>query len=164
MWEKILSSQFSPPKPWNHMCTAPKLNSTKLYSLLCPQAPDFSDKHVFGIPLSVMVQRTGQPLPQCVLYAMRYLRRTSQKSVGIFRKSGVKSKIQQLRDHLEENPGSWQLCHIVIWLTQGLLYKRTCTAIFQRELVKAIVCFFNRKTQFETVKHYRLTWVKMSLD
>ncbi|GFS12048.1 rho GTPase-activating protein 7 [Elysia marginata] len=68
------------------------------------KAPDFSDRTVFGVPLSVMVQRTGQPLPQCVLYAMRYLRRTSQTSIGIFRKSGVKSKIQQLRDHLEAHP------------------------------------------------------------
>lgn len=68
------------------------------------KAPDFSDRTVFGVPLSVMVQRTGQPLPQCVLYAMRYLRRTSQGSIGIFRKSGVKSKIQQLRDHLEAHP------------------------------------------------------------
>ncbi|XP_012946187.1 rho GTPase-activating protein 7 [Aplysia californica] len=68
------------------------------------KSPDFSDKNVFGIPLSVMAQRTGQPLPQCVLYAMRYLRRTAQRSVGIFRKSGVKSKIQQLRDHLESHP------------------------------------------------------------
>ncbi|KAH9519900.1 StAR- lipid transfer protein 13 [Bulinus truncatus] len=66
--------------------------------------PDFNDKNVFGVPFTVMAQRTGQPLPQCVLYAMRYLRRTSQNAVGIFRKSGVKSKIQQLRDHLEAHP------------------------------------------------------------
>ncbi|RUS85538.1 hypothetical protein EGW08_006681, partial [Elysia chlorotica] len=68
------------------------------------KTPDFSERTVFGVPLSVMVQRTGQPLPQSVLYAMRYLRRTSQASIGIFRKSGVKSKIQQLRDHLEAHP------------------------------------------------------------
>lgn len=54
-----------------------------------------------------MAQWTGQPLPQCVLYAMRYLRRTSPHAVGIFRKSGVKSKIQQLRDELEAHPGEW---------------------------------------------------------
>ncbi|XP_059147333.1 uncharacterized protein LOC131935064 [Physella acuta] len=68
------------------------------------RSPDFSDKNVFGVPFNVMAQRTGQPLPQCVLYAMRYLRRTCQTAVGIFRKSGVKSKIQQLRDHLEAHP------------------------------------------------------------
>ncbi|CAL1531365.1 unnamed protein product, partial [Lymnaea stagnalis] len=68
------------------------------------KAPDYSDKNVFGVPFTLMAQRTGQPLPQCVLYAMRYLRRTSQNAVGIFRKSGVKSKIQQLRDHLEAHP------------------------------------------------------------
>ncbi|CAG5126235.1 unnamed protein product, partial [Candidula unifasciata] len=68
------------------------------------KAPDFNEKNVFGVPLSVMAQRTGQPLPQCVLYAMRYLRRTCPSAVGLFRKSGVKSKIQQLRDYLEAHP------------------------------------------------------------
>nr|KAI8756349.1 rho GTPase-activating protein 7 [Biomphalaria glabrata] len=72
--------------------------------LMKKKPPDFSGKNVFGVPFTVMAQRTGQPLPQCVLYAMRYLRRTSQNAVGIFRKSGVKSKIQQLRDHLEAHP------------------------------------------------------------
>ncbi|BFZ24549.1 hypothetical protein BsWGS_27588 [Bradybaena similaris] len=68
------------------------------------KALDFIDRRVFSVPLTVVAQRTGQPLPQCVLYAMRYLRRTSPSAVGIFRKSGVKSKIQQLRDHLETHP------------------------------------------------------------
>ncbi|CAG5124821.1 unnamed protein product, partial [Candidula unifasciata] len=69
-----------------------------------PKIADFIDRKVFGVPLNVMAQRTGQPLPQCVLHAMRYLRRTSPNAVGIFRKSGVKSKIQQLRDYLEAHP------------------------------------------------------------
>ena len=65
----------------------------------------YCDKNVFGVPFTVMVQRTGQPLPQCVLYAMRYLRKTAQDAVGIFRKSGVRSRIQKLRDLVEANPG-----------------------------------------------------------
>ena len=69
------------------------------------KAPHFSDKNVFGVPFTIMLQRTGQPLPQCVLYAMRYLRKTSHDALGIFRKSGVRSRIQKLRDLVESNPG-----------------------------------------------------------
>lgn len=69
------------------------------------KSPQLSDRNVFGVPLTVMLQRTGQPLPQCVLYAMRYLRRTAQDAVGIFRKSGVRSRIQKLRDIVEACPG-----------------------------------------------------------
>ncbi|XP_076446493.1 rho GTPase-activating protein 7-like isoform X2 [Babylonia areolata] len=68
------------------------------------KAPQFSEKNVFGVPFTVMLQRTGQPLPQCVLYAMRYLRKTSHDAIGIFRKSGVRSRIQKLRDMVEACP------------------------------------------------------------
>ena len=67
--------------------------------------PDYKDKHVFGIPFTVMIQRTGQALPQCILHAMRFLRRTSGDAVGLFRKSGVRSRIQKLRSDIEANPG-----------------------------------------------------------
>ena len=38
------------------------------------KVPDYRDKHVFGVPPIVNVQRTGQPLPQSIQQAMRYLR------------------------------------------------------------------------------------------
>ena len=72
------------------------------------KAPDYKDKHVFGVPLLVVLQRTGQPLPQCILSAMRCLRRTAMDAVGIFRKSGVRSRIQKLRDQVETAPGWWK--------------------------------------------------------
>ncbi|CAL8273772.1 unnamed protein product [Gadus morhua 'NCC'] len=58
---------------------------------------DYKDKNVFGVPLQVNVQRSGQPLPQGVQQAMRYLRNHCLDQVGLFRKSGVKSRIQALR-------------------------------------------------------------------
>ncbi|KAM4603844.1 rho GTPase-activating protein 7 isoform 2-T2 [Polymixia lowei] len=58
---------------------------------------DYKDKNVFGVPLQVNVQRTGQPLPQGIQQAMRYLRNQCLDQVGLFRKSGVKSRIQALR-------------------------------------------------------------------
>ncbi|XP_063075479.1 rho GTPase-activating protein 7 isoform X2 [Engraulis encrasicolus] len=58
---------------------------------------DYKDRSVFGVPLHVNVQRTGQPLPQSIQQAMRYLRSHCLDQVGLFRKSGVKSRIQALR-------------------------------------------------------------------
>uniref|UniRef100_A0A674NER2 Rho GTPase-activating protein 7 n=1 Tax=Takifugu rubripes TaxID=31033 RepID=A0A674NER2_TAKRU len=61
------------------------------------KVPDYKDRNVFGVPLQVIVQRTGQPLPQGIQQAMRYLRGHCLDQVGLFRKSGVKSRIQTLR-------------------------------------------------------------------
>ncbi|KAI4892261.1 hypothetical protein NFI96_033930 [Prochilodus magdalenae] len=68
------------------------------------KGPDYKDKHVFGVPPIVNVQRTGQPLPQSIQQAMRYLRSQCLEKVGIFRKSGVKSRIQALRQLNENSP------------------------------------------------------------
>ncbi|XP_070805203.1 rho GTPase-activating protein 7 [Pituophis catenifer annectens] len=66
------------------------------------KVPDYKDRNVFGVPLIVNVQRTGQPLPQNIQQAMRYLRNNCLDQVGLFRKSGVKSRIQALRQ-MNEN-------------------------------------------------------------
>ncbi|XP_052401214.1 rho GTPase-activating protein 7 isoform X1 [Carassius gibelio] len=58
---------------------------------------DYKYSSVFGVPLQVIVQRSGQPLPQSIQQAMRYLRSQCLDQVGLFRKSGVKSRIQALR-------------------------------------------------------------------
>ncbi|XP_064190948.1 rho GTPase-activating protein 7-like isoform X1 [Anguilla rostrata] len=62
------------------------------------KARDYRDRIVFGVPLQVNVQRTGQPLPPSIQEAMRYLREQGMDQVGLFRKSGVKSRIQALRE------------------------------------------------------------------
>ncbi|XP_043360330.1 stAR-related lipid transfer protein 13 isoform X5 [Dermochelys coriacea] len=68
------------------------------------KVPDYKDKNVFGVPLIVHVQRTGQPLPQSMQQALRYLRSSCLDQVGLFRKSGVKSRIQALRQMNESSP------------------------------------------------------------
>ncbi|XP_075291643.1 stAR-related lipid transfer protein 8 isoform X2 [Opisthocomus hoazin] len=68
------------------------------------KVPDYRDKTVFGVPPTVNVQRTGQPLPQSIQQAMRYIRSQCLDQVGIFRKSGVKSRIQALRHMNETSP------------------------------------------------------------
>ncbi|XP_062593844.1 rho GTPase-activating protein 7-like [Saccostrea cucullata] len=70
------------------------------------KTPNYNDRNVFGVPLLVTLQRTGQPLPQCMLSAMRYLRKTAKEAVGIFRKSGVRTRIQKLKNEVEANPDS----------------------------------------------------------
>ncbi|KAG0720545.1 Rho GTPase-activating protein 7 [Chionoecetes opilio] len=62
------------------------------------KTPDYRERQVFGVPLQVVAQRTGQPLPPCIQAALQYLRSTSLDQVGIFRKPGVRSRIQKLRE------------------------------------------------------------------
>uniref|UniRef100_A0A3Q1IKK0 StAR-related lipid transfer protein 13 n=1 Tax=Anabas testudineus TaxID=64144 RepID=A0A3Q1IKK0_ANATE len=68
------------------------------------KVPDYKDKNVFGVPLLVHVQRYGQPLPLALQQALRYLRSQCLDQVGLFRKSGVKSRIQALRQMNENSP------------------------------------------------------------
>ncbi|KAJ3590790.1 hypothetical protein NHX12_008738 [Muraenolepis orangiensis] len=68
------------------------------------KVPDYKDKKVFGVPLLVHVQRSGQPLPLSLQQALRYLRSQCLDQVGLFRKSGVKSRIQALRQMTESSP------------------------------------------------------------
>ncbi|XP_056395242.1 stAR-related lipid transfer protein 8 isoform X3 [Hyla sarda] len=65
---------------------------------------DYRGRAVFGVPPIINVQRTGQPLPQSIQQAMRYIRSQCLDQVGIFRKSGVKSRIQILRQINESSP------------------------------------------------------------
>ncbi|XP_032446752.1 stAR-related lipid transfer protein 13 isoform X1 [Xiphophorus hellerii] len=68
------------------------------------KVPDYKDKNVFGVPLIVNVQRAGQPLPLGLQQALRYLRSQCLDQVGLFRKSGVKSRIHALRQMNESSP------------------------------------------------------------
>lgn len=61
------------------------------------KSPDYKDKTVFGVPLLLSLQRTGQALPKCIQLALRWLRANALEQVGIFRKSGVRSRIQKLK-------------------------------------------------------------------
>ncbi|KAF7643512.1 hypothetical protein LDENG_00238060 [Lucifuga dentata] len=59
---------------------------------------------VFGVPLLLSMQQTGEPLPPSILSALLHLRNHSLDQVGLFRKSGVKSRIQYLRELVESDP------------------------------------------------------------
>ncbi|XP_077183265.1 rho GTPase-activating protein 7-like isoform X4 [Paroedura picta] len=68
------------------------------------KAPDYKDKNIFGVPLLLNVQRTSHPLPRSIVQAMDYLRDNFLDQVGLFRKSGVKSRILSLREMNENDP------------------------------------------------------------
>ncbi|XP_078404439.1 rho GTPase-activating protein 7 isoform X3 [Cetorhinus maximus] len=85
-----LMEKYSPSNKHGFNWTVPKFMKRI-------KVPDYKDRNVFGVPLLVNVQRSGHPLPQSIQQAMRYLRNQCLDQVGLFRKSGVKSRIQALR-------------------------------------------------------------------
>ncbi|XP_054747775.1 uncharacterized protein LOC129253431 isoform X3 [Anastrepha obliqua] len=64
--------------------------------------PDYKDKKVFGVPLLLVLQRTGQTLPIPIRAAFRWLQVRALDQIGLFRKSGVKSRIMKLKTEVEQ--------------------------------------------------------------
>lgn len=56
------------------------------------------------MPLKLNVQRHGRPLPQPILQLMKYVRTHAPSTIGIFRKSGSKLRMAQLRETVERQP------------------------------------------------------------
>jgi hypothetical protein len=71
-------------------------------------------RNVFGIPLLVTLQRTGQPLPQCMLYAMRYLRKTAKDAVGHKNTLIVLKSLEIMDVHVSKFAFFVKLCHIIL--------------------------------------------------
>ncbi|XP_044078746.1 rho GTPase-activating protein 7 isoform X2 [Siniperca chuatsi] len=94
-----LMDKYSPSSKQGWNWTVPKpLRKTKVMEM--------KGRRVFGIPLLLSVQQTGEPLPPSILRALVYLRTECLDQVGLFRKSGVKSRIQFLRELVESDPDS----------------------------------------------------------
>ncbi|XP_075040631.1 stAR-related lipid transfer protein 8 isoform X2 [Mixophyes fleayi] len=92
-----IMEKYSVPSKQGWAWTVPKFMKRS-------KVPDYKGRAVFGVPPIINVQRTGQPLPQSIQQAMRYIRSQCLDQVGIFRKSGVKSRIQVLRQMNESSP------------------------------------------------------------
>jgi hypothetical protein len=56
---------------------------------------------VFGVSFNSIMQKTGQPLPQKILEAMKVIRKVAQYEVGIFRKNGNKLRINKLKEAID---------------------------------------------------------------
>ncbi|XP_021266280.1 rho GTPase-activating protein 7-like isoform X2 [Numida meleagris] len=90
--------RYSPSSKQGWNWTIPKFKKIK--------ASDYKDKNVFGVPLLLNVQRTSHPLPNGILQALDYLRSHFLDQVGLFRKSGVRSRILSLREMNETSPNN----------------------------------------------------------
>ncbi|KAM9846857.1 rho GTPase-activating protein 7 [Aulostomus maculatus] len=92
-----LMDKYSPSSKQGWSWNIPKpLRKTK--------ATEMKGRRVFGVPLLLNVQQTGEPLPPSILRALVYLRGDCVDQVGLFRKSGLKSRIQYLRELVESDP------------------------------------------------------------
>ncbi|XP_055716216.1 rho GTPase-activating protein 7 isoform X3 [Phlebotomus papatasi] len=65
------------------------------------KTPDYKDKKVFGVPLLLVLQRTGHTLPTSIQQALKWLKANALDQVGLFRKSGVKSRIFKIKGMVE---------------------------------------------------------------
>lgn len=59
---------------------------------------------LLNLPLTTVLQKTGQPLPRGIQEALEWLFLNGSDQVGLFRKPGVRSRIQALKT-LVENQG-----------------------------------------------------------
>ncbi|GJQ82165.1 hypothetical protein Trydic_g3619 [Trypoxylus dichotomus] len=75
-------------------------NVTKFMRKL--KCPAYKDKIIFGVSITVIQQRTGLPLPRSIAEALNWLVANAANNVGIFRKPGVRSRIQHLKTIMEE--------------------------------------------------------------
>ncbi|XP_041807759.1 rho GTPase-activating protein 7 isoform X2 [Chelmon rostratus] len=92
-----LMDKYSPSSKQGWNWTVPKPpRKTKVMEM--------KGRRVFGVPLLLGAQQTGEPLPPSILRALVYLRNECLDQVGLFRKSGVKSRIQYLRELVESDP------------------------------------------------------------
>ncbi|KAM3723942.1 StAR-related lipid transfer protein [Dirofilaria immitis] len=69
-------------------------NNDAIYSTTKPGGTELS---TFGLPLAIIQSRSGFALPRFILEMMHFLRIAAPDTVGIFRKSGVRSRIMELR-------------------------------------------------------------------
>jgi hypothetical protein len=119
---------------------------------------DYANKNLFGVPLYVIVQRTGQPLPQTILYAMRYLRRTAMDTVGLFRKAGLRAKIQHLKAINEENPDNVHYSQFSPYEVADMLkqyFRELPEKLFTHKLSESLIlisAFVPREIQLEAMQ------------
>uniref|UniRef100_A0A1I8G2C9 Rho-GAP domain-containing protein n=1 Tax=Macrostomum lignano TaxID=282301 RepID=A0A1I8G2C9_9PLAT len=59
---------------------------------------------VFGVPLTTVQMRCGQPLPPCIVHMMRQLRQSGVSAHGIFRRTGGKARVSSLKAEIDAQP------------------------------------------------------------
>ncbi|CAF0766045.1 unnamed protein product [Didymodactylos carnosus] len=89
----------------NLNCTNDVINNQDIVTLASlsklPKSSLWKTKQIFGVPLRIYQQSSGRLLPLAITDALQYLRLHAGKCDGLFRKPGVKSKIDRLRNEIE---------------------------------------------------------------
>lgn len=109
------------------------------------------EKRIFGVPIAVTLQKTGLPLPKCIEEALQWLTQNASDQVGLFRKSGVRSRIQTLRTLMETkgenlNFNEHQAYDIADTVKQ--YFRELPEAVFTNKLSETFFLIFQRKTLF----------------
>ncbi|OQR74649.1 hypothetical protein BIW11_00928 [Tropilaelaps mercedesae] len=85
-----LMEKYSPPYKTGWAWSVPKFIKKMT-------TPNYKDKVTFGVPLTAHVQRSGYPLLPSIQTAMQFVASVAPRCGGIFRKPGVRSRIEKLR-------------------------------------------------------------------
>lgn len=103
---------------------------------------------MFGVPLVVSLQRSGQALPACIQAALSWLRTEAVDQVGLFRKPGVRSRIQRLKTlaetHSEDLSFEGQQAYDVADMVKQY-FRELPEVLLTNKLSETFVAIFQRK-------------------
>ena len=115
---------------------------------------------VFGVPLSTIIQQTGQALPQRILEAMKFIRKIAQHEVGIFRKNGVKTRITKLKELIDKNePINFQNSDFTVFDVADMIklyFRELPECLLTNKLSDILLTNYNSKWYFQTYNLNRL--------
>jgi hypothetical protein len=78
--------------------------TTNSYTIHNNNTKQISNYRVFGLNLSTHYQRTGSPLPDIILNSINIIEANSKELIGIFRKPGVKTRIDEVHKLIDIYP------------------------------------------------------------
>lgn len=114
----------------------------------------FSDKTVFGVPLITNVQKKGSALPPFIQSAFRWLEDNALDHVGLFRKPGVKSRIQRLKQLAEADPENLKLENHQAYDVADMVkqyFRELPEALLTNKLSESFIAIFQRKFKYLTI-------------
>lgn len=116
------------------------------------KSPAYKEKSAFGVPLTITLQRTGQSLPKNIEEGLIWLRQNAYDQVGLFRKPGVRSRIQALRNLVEVqednvNFNDHQAYDVADMVKQ--YFRELPEALLTNKLSETFILIFQRKSFFK---------------
>jgi len=108
----------------------------------------YTDKTVFGVPLITNVQKNGSALPPFIQSAFRWLEDNALDHVGLFRKPGVKSRIQRLKQLAENDPDNVKFENHQAYDVADMVkqyFRELPEALLTNKLSESFIAIFQRK-------------------